>query len=398
MAVIATINDLPVYNALIGENEGMLCVSLVDCPAVQSDFLAFSKDEKPLLFKVEDEDKRRVLGVIMRADYPIYRFDWSKGEFYMIFKPDVIREMAQKYLSDNNQNRVDLDHNGKMVKGVEMVQWFIKDTAKGVNPTGFDKIADGSLFAEYQVTDDKIWAEIKNGTYKGFSLEGFFSLVPETDGELTESMAKEYAGLFGDLRKEFKSLIKNNTTMAKLNKMKEALLEAAKRALLAFGTTTTDKGILAWDGEEDLKAGDQVFIDKDGERIPAEDGEYKTEDGKVIIVEGGAVKEIKDPEAEVSPAEEEEAAKKKKPCQAEEEQKEEPKNDPAPAEEPKEDDPKIKDLEDRLAKAEETIADLLSRIEAIEGKPAAEEAHQQYRSLQAKDNSNAVRLAQALRR
>ena len=88
--------------------------------------------------------------------------------------------------------------------------------------------------------------------------------------------------------------------MSKINRFKAALA----RMLAAFGNVSTDKGILAWDGDEDLKAGDDVFIeDADGNRTTAPDGDYLTSDAKTIVVEGGKVAEIRDPEAEVSPEE-----------------------------------------------------------------------------------------------
>ena len=88
--------------------------------------------------------------------------------------------------------------------------------------------------------------------------------------------------------------------MSKINRFKAALA----KMLAAFGNVSTDKGILAWDGEEDLKAGDDVYIeDAAGNRETAPDGEYVTSDAKTIVVEGGKVSEIRDPEAEVSPEE-----------------------------------------------------------------------------------------------
>jgi len=88
--------------------------------------------------------------------------------------------------------------------------------------------------------------------------------------------------------------------MSKINRFKAALA----KMLAAFGNVSTDRGILAWDGEEDLKAGDNVYIeDREGNREPAPDGEYVTSDAKTIVVEGGKVAEIRDPEAEVSPEE-----------------------------------------------------------------------------------------------
>ncbi len=88
--------------------------------------------------------------------------------------------------------------------------------------------------------------------------------------------------------------------MSKINRFKAALA----KMLAAFGNVSTDKGILAWDGDEDLKAGDAVFIeDAEGNRTEAPDGDYITSDNKTIVVESGKVAEIRDPEAEVSPEE-----------------------------------------------------------------------------------------------
>lgn len=85
--------------------------------------------------------------------------------------------------------------------------------------------------------------------------------------------------------------------MSKLSKFKAALA----KILQEFGTVTTDRGILVWDGDEDLKAGDSVFIeDAEGGRTAAADGDYITSDGKRIVVADGKVSEIVDNEAEVS--------------------------------------------------------------------------------------------------
>ena len=248
----------------------MVRISLVDDPAVQSDFLAFKNQEqerKVLSYAVQDEDKHLVLGVVMRADFPIYRRDPDGFEYYIIYKADTIRTMAEKYLAENRQNIVSLMHqDGSDVEGVQMVQYFIK--GKGLEPEGFDGIAAGSLFAEFHVENEEVWQAVKEGTYKGFSLEGIFDLVPEHDAEDVQRIVDTLEG-------KFKTILKN-TKMAKL----KGLLARLAKAIVNLGNITTDKGILSWDGEEDLKAGDSVFIeDAEGNRVAASDGEYVTEDG-----------------------------------------------------------------------------------------------------------------------
>lgn len=289
--MIVTIGGIPVYNAIISDAEtGMFKISLVDDPAVMSNFQAFDKQNIPQMYAIQDEEKRLVRGVVMRADFPIYRRDDKMGEYYIIYKADQIRIMAEKYLAESRQNDVNVMHKKDSdVDGVQMVQYFIK--GDGVSVEGFDECADGSLFAEFHIVNDDVWNEIKAGTYKGFSLEGVFDMQPETDADEIQDIVDKLDGAF---RKLFKN--NNNKIMSKLKKLKAALA----KAFAALGNVTTDKGILAWDGDEDLKAGYKIYVeDAEGNRTPAEDGDYRTEDGKTIVVVGGQVAEIKDPEAEV---------------------------------------------------------------------------------------------------
>jgi hypothetical protein len=292
---MANINGLPVFEALVdSEDTGMLRISLVDDPAVMSDFLAFAGEQRKVQrYAIADEDRHLVFGVVMRADFPIYRYDEGYGGYYIIYKADTIRRMAQKYLAEGRQNNVDLMHDGNEVEGVEMVQAFLKDTAKGVAPAGFEDIADGSLFAEFHIEDEDIWAQVKDGTFKGFSLEGIFEMRPEQDQRQVDDIVSKTDNF------------SNQRNMSKINKIKTMLA----KLLASLASVTTDKGVLEWDGEEDLKAGDAVFVvNQEGEREAAADGDYITDDGKKIVVVDGKVAEIVDQEAEVAPEPEAEEA------------------------------------------------------------------------------------------
>lgn len=292
MATIVTIDGIPVYDAIISDSsQGMDKISLVDAPAVMSDFLKFKEQDKQVLFSVADEDKRLVYGVIMRADFPIYRKDEQMGEFYIIYKADTIRQMAEKYLADGKCNNINLMHqDGSDVDGVQMVQYFIKDSAMGVCPAGFDNISDGSLFGEFHITNDEVWAKVKDGTYKGFSLEGYFDLIPETNEKDVQSIVDTLAGAFS-------RLFKQSFNMTKLEKIKAALA----KILVECANCTTDKGILYWDGDDTLAVDMPVFTDE-AKTTPAEDGDYIKEDGSTIVVKDGKVSEIK-PKVEDKPVE-----------------------------------------------------------------------------------------------
>lgn len=285
-----TIKGRPVFVAGMETDAcGMLKVSLVDYPAVEKNFLAFEKQEKVELYSVQDEDKQIVRGVLMRANYPIYRKDKELGEYFIIYKPEVIREMAEQYLKEGRSSNVNLMHeDGSDVEGVDMVQMFIKDSAAGVSPAGFEEIEDGSLFAEFHVNNPDVWASIKEGTYQGFSIETLNTIEAESAVISTEKIQ--------DVIDWLNSFSSNNMDVKKTIKAKLAAM------LGKFGNVTTDKATLSWDGDGELEAGMEVYIqDEEGNRTKPEDGDYTTEDGKVIAVADGIVAEIRDPEAEVAP-------------------------------------------------------------------------------------------------
>lgn len=165
---------LPIYSIRIDSEEtGIDRISLVENPAVDSNFLAFNNNVKQVMFSAKEE-QQIIVGCLMRADYPIYRND-ENGEYYIKFEKDTIKLMAEKLLLDNHQNYINIEHiDNSDVNGINMVQLFIKNDADGISPKGFEQIEDGSLFAVFKVRNQKIWEHIKNGTFKGFSIEGLF--------------------------------------------------------------------------------------------------------------------------------------------------------------------------------------------------------------------------------
>ena len=166
--------NLPIYKIVLGDTEGIEKMSLVEYPAVERNFLAFSKDEKPLKFSIQDEYQHIVMGCALRANYPIYR-NQNGFEFYVVFTPEDINTLYQKFMIDERINDVNLEHS-KDVNGVHLIQSFIKNTETGINPIGFEDCENGSWFVAYKIDNEDIWKEVLNGTFKGFSIEGEFEL------------------------------------------------------------------------------------------------------------------------------------------------------------------------------------------------------------------------------
>lgn len=176
-----TYNDLPIYDATF-DDDGLLieAISFVKRPANQHEFVAMHGE--PARFSVIDDEQRIVTGLVMAVDMLIYRRDDKRGEYYVRFSAETVDKMLTDFMRALNGATVNLDHNKtEFVDGVFMKESYKKDTAAGIAPVGYDDIADGSWFATFKVENDDVWAAIKNGTFKGFSIHGRYGLIVTDD-------------------------------------------------------------------------------------------------------------------------------------------------------------------------------------------------------------------------
>lgn len=367
---------LPVFQATIPDDaEGMVICSLVENAAVESNFLAFDEDVKPMTFSIENEEQRMVLGVAMKANYPIYRYHPEYGEFFIVYSPETIQKMVERFFNEHYVNSVDLEHSFELEEGVHLIQAFIKNEKAGISPVGFEDCKDGSLFFQYHIENDEIWNAIKEGTYKGFSIAGTFGLEETFSKEINNNSNKEHK------------------LMSKLSKIKETL----RTLLLECGEVSTSGGIIIWDTDEELKIGDTVHsIDENGNDIQVEDGTYTTEDKKQIIVKDGRVEDIVDVDAEVSSdepaAEEPQENADEEPAAEETPESEEPSTDEEPSLDER--DALIEELRARIAELEAENQQLRDRIAELEKEPNAPSAEEAFEQIEDKeDNTKMGKMA-----
>ena len=335
-----TFNNRPIFLLNVDdENSTITAVSLVDDPAMELPMYCF--DKETVKFSMQDEMKHNIISCIVRTDYPILRMTEDGNPYYVVFNKETSEKLCQKLMRDGFQQNISLDHNGELIDGIQLQEVFLKDTSKGINPVGFEDAAEGSLFGVYHITDEQLWQDCLDGKFGGVSLESYFQL---------ENFHK----------------IKNKVSMA--NKIKEAL----KRLLMEFNNLSTDKAELYWEEDSELMVGYKVFVeDAEGNKIPAEDGEYISDENK-IKVENGMVTEIEAKDAEDTVEEEkkeEETPMEEVPAEEEPKEEEAPKEE-APEEAPKEED-KTAELEKRIADLEAKLAELETKLVEIATAPAA---------------------------
>lgn len=155
------------------DESGVDFIALVDSPATESLWLSFNKQQE---FKIEDEEKRIVSGYFMKADLPIIRLNDNNEKYYVVFRRDTIEKIVNKFFKNGLNANVNLMHdNNLQAKGVYVIESLIIDSKRGIKaPKGFEDAPDGSWWGSMRVENDEIWAMVKDGSFRGFSVEGMF--------------------------------------------------------------------------------------------------------------------------------------------------------------------------------------------------------------------------------
>ena len=163
------------------DETGLDAISLVQHPAIEVDFLCFNEDTKKIDFSA-DEDKHILTAVALRADHPIYRRN-GDYEYWVVFTKDVIRKLVTKYAKNNLFNSVNIEHNDySFVKSAYMIESYIVDKARGIVPSEFKDIEDGSWIVSYYIDDESLWNVVKNtDALNGLSVQGLFKLVDKQE-------------------------------------------------------------------------------------------------------------------------------------------------------------------------------------------------------------------------
>lgn len=175
---------LPIYKIVINpddEETGMSAISLVDFPAIETSFELFGKQE-PLKLSIQNEEKHLVTGPALINGMPIYRRSMDLGEYFVVFEEDTINAIIEKYSKEGLWNNVSLQHDGHNVDGIVAVEFYKKDSTRGIVPKGYEDVSDGSLFVTFKVNDNELWDYIKtSGEFSGFSIEILADLEPTTE-------------------------------------------------------------------------------------------------------------------------------------------------------------------------------------------------------------------------
>jgi hypothetical protein len=167
-----------IVELLIDEDSQELAIdaiSLVTAPAIEEDFVYFGKDKNNLTFAKVDEEKRMLVSPALIPNKQIFRYDPNTdSEYYVYFSPETVRKASELYLKHNNHHKATYQHQDR-VGGVLTVESWIKEGDMDKSKLyGYD-LPNGTWFVKMKITNDDLWAKIKDGELKGLSIEGYFT-------------------------------------------------------------------------------------------------------------------------------------------------------------------------------------------------------------------------------
>jgi hypothetical protein len=176
--------------------DGVFAISLVDKPAIQESFIYLSSHEIEL--KVVNEEKREVVGIALVPDKKIYR-NIDGEEFNIYFTSQTIEKTNELFMKNLNLNKITSQHE-RDVEGVSVIEsWIVEDSKQDKSNIYKLNAPVGSWIVKMKVYNDSEWVRVKNGEYKGFSIEGKYK---EADIKASEQVSET-----DELIKEIENLI-----------------------------------------------------------------------------------------------------------------------------------------------------------------------------------------------
>lgn len=187
----------------VGIDSETYAISMVESPAIESDFVALSKEEEKRVF-LESDERHMVYGAALIPDKDIYRNN-GEQEFYISFTKESIEKMSQDFMKNYRQNEVTLDHD-EMANDITITEsWLVEDPYKDkANALGIN-VPKGTWMVGMKVNQIDVWERVKSGELKGFSVESMISLE-DFSKQNTNNMNIETNDMFWD---KLKNILKD---------------------------------------------------------------------------------------------------------------------------------------------------------------------------------------------
>lgn len=275
---------IPVYDVVIDDDTlGLTAISLVDYPAIQENWIAFSEQQ---MMYLSSHDKREVVAPVLLPDQLILRKAEDGSLYYIRWKRETILQAAEKYIANGWFNNFtyqhayfynkDMKYEDTFEKDIYMLRmWTIEDeNDDAYTKYHFNHLPLGTLMCHFKCHSRKLWQKIKNKEVMGVSIEAFTNIVRDNNNKVNI--------INMDINSKQMSLFQKFVAF-----MNEVSAEAKDIADVAKKdeTNSGEISLKYWLDEEHYMEVDAEGFVRDEEYNLVAEGEYKLADGNIIVVD-----------------------------------------------------------------------------------------------------------------
>lgn len=171
------INSMKMIEMIIDEDEvasGIDAISVVETPAIQSNFVTLKEQDNKVELAEISKDKRLLLGAALIPDKPILRVNDDDEKYYIYFSKETVRKASELFAKRKFQDKATIEHE-RDVKGMTVVEsWIVENKEKDKSSIYGLDVPVGTWCISMKADNEDIYLKAKEGKIKGFSIEGVF--------------------------------------------------------------------------------------------------------------------------------------------------------------------------------------------------------------------------------
>ena len=157
------------------DNFAVEALSLVKFPAIESDFIFLSKQNKCLSLAAIDEEQRTLIGPALIPDKNIPRFDdVTEEEYDVYFSKETVKRASELFLEQKRTSDHTFEHQSAITDVHVVESWIVQDPDMDKSKAYGLSVPEGTWMVRVRVDNDEVWDSVKSGEVRGFSIEGYF--------------------------------------------------------------------------------------------------------------------------------------------------------------------------------------------------------------------------------
>lgn len=122
-----------------------------------------------------NDDKMEITGAAMVPNKLIVRTTAMGEPYYVYFSKETIKKLAFKFMKDKRLDATNIEHTPLKASQTYVVEsWLVTDEFNDKSNALGLAYPEGSWVMTMKTDDPKVWQDIKDGKYTGFSVEGYF--------------------------------------------------------------------------------------------------------------------------------------------------------------------------------------------------------------------------------